>query len=160
MIIFINGSINSGKSTVSKILAEKIGNCAILEIDELRNFITWMPLEDSIQINWENACLLMKNFVKHNIHVIIPYPLSQKNCEQVMRQLSDINTKLYFFTLSPALDVALQNRGNRALDEWEINRIKYHYEVGINKPSFGDIIDNSDERPEETATHILKKIQV
>ncbi len=39
MIIFINGSINAGKTTIAKILAEKIPQTANVEIDELRNFI-------------------------------------------------------------------------------------------------------------------------
>ena len=33
MIIFINGSINAGKTTVAKILATKLSNSALLEID-------------------------------------------------------------------------------------------------------------------------------
>lgn len=158
MIIFINGSINSGKSTVSKILAKKIGNCAVIEVDELRNFVAWMPLQDSISLNWENACLLIKNFVQHDIHVIVPYPLSQQNYELVMRQLADSTSKLYFFTLSPTLEVALTNRGNRELDEWEVNRIKYHYEIGIHKPSFGEVIDNSKQTAQDTADVILQAI--
>ena len=42
MILFINCSINSGKSTIAKLLAKKIKNSAILEIDFLRAMINWM----------------------------------------------------------------------------------------------------------------------
>lgn len=158
MVIFINGSINSGKSTVSKLLSEKIGNSAILEIDALRNFIEWLPLDDAIPINWENAFALIKNFVGHNLNVIVPYPISQNNYEKITENLMDLNTKTYFFTLSPSLESVLKNRGNRELDEWEVNRIKHHYKIGINSPSFGDIIDNTNEHPLETVDKILSKI--
>jgi len=67
--------LNSGKSNIAKILASKIKNTAILEIDFLRDFINFIPLEKSININLENACLLIKNFFKHKINVIIPYPI-------------------------------------------------------------------------------------
>lgn len=35
MIIFLNGSINAGKSTVAKILAKEIKNSALLKIDAI-----------------------------------------------------------------------------------------------------------------------------
>ena len=158
MIIFINGSINSGKSTISKLLAKKIKNSAILEIDELRNFIEWMPLEKSIPLNWQNAFSLIKNFVKNKINIIVPYPVSQKNYEKINEELKDIETEVYFFTLNPSLDVVLKNRGNRELDDWEKNRIKHHYEIGINNPKFGEIIDNTFKKPEETVDEIYSKI--
>lgn len=157
MVIFISGSINSGKSTVSKLLSEKIGNSAILEIDELRNFIEWMPLEDASPINWENAVALIKNFVGHSLNVIVPYPISQKNYDKIIEKLKDLDTKTYFFTLNPSLESILKNRGNRELNEWEVSRIKYHYKIGINNPSFGDIIDNTNEHPLETVDKILSK---
>lgn len=159
MIIFINGSINSGKSTVSKILAKKLGNTAILEIDELRNFIPWMSLEESIPINLENACLLIRNFVKNNINVVVSYPLSQKNYLFISERLKDLEDEVHFFTLNPSLGVVLNNRGGRDLSDWEIDRIKYHYQTGINNPIFGKIIDNSKEKPEETAEKIIGEIK-
>jgi len=39
MIIFLNGSINSGKSTVAKLLIKGLSNCALLEIDVFHEMI-------------------------------------------------------------------------------------------------------------------------
>lgn len=50
MIIFLNGSINSGKSTVAKILANNISDVALVEIDALRFMIDWMPIGPSPKI--------------------------------------------------------------------------------------------------------------
>lgn len=71
MIIFINGSINSGKSTVAKILVDKLPKTAHIEVDDLRKAIRWMSLEESIPINLENTASLIKNFVKRGINVIV-----------------------------------------------------------------------------------------
>ena len=78
MIIFINGSINSGKSTIAKILAQEIKRSAVVEIDSLSAFIEWMPIEEKIELNLENAVSVIKNFTKRKFDVIVPYPLSQK----------------------------------------------------------------------------------
>lgn len=158
MIIFLNGSINAGKTTVAKILAKKLSRTALLEIDALREMIDWMPIDQAVPINLENAVSVIKNFSKNGLNVIIPYPLSQKNYDYVLNKLKDLNDKIYIFTLAPKIEKALINRGTRELDDWERERIKYHYEIGIHQPSFGEVIDNSEQTPEETSDCIIIKI--
>ncbi|MCK9273369.1 hypothetical protein M0P65_07575 [Candidatus Gracilibacteria bacterium] len=158
MIIFLNGSINAGKSTVAKILAKKLSDVALLEIDALRNMIEWMPIDQAVPINLENAISVIKNFSKRNLNVIVPYPVSQKNYDYVTENLKELETKIYFFTLAPKIEKTLTNRGTRELDDWERARIQHHYDIGIANPTFGEIIDNSEQTPEETADYILTKI--
>lgn len=158
MIIFINGSINSGKSTIAKLLADKISNSALLEVDALRNFIKWMPLEESIPINLENTVAVIKVFARNNINVIVPYPLDKEDYNYLTNQLREFKNDLYTFTLSPRLEIVLQNRGSREITEWEKERINHHYNTGISSPDFGIIIDNSDETPEETTDKILQSL--
>lgn len=158
MIILINGSINSGKSTIARKLADKIPSSTVLEIDVLRNFIKDVPLNEAIPINLENAITLTKNFVKHNFNVIIPYPLSQKSYDFLAKGFKDTKQKIYTFTLNPKIEIALSDRGSRR-DKWETERIKYHYKIKINNPDFGNIIDNSNQAPEETAAQILELIK-
>lgn len=158
MIIFLNGSINSGKTTVAKLLVKELPNTALLEIDTLAEMIDWMPIEQSVPINLENAISLIVNFAKRDLNVVVPYPLSQKNHDYIMENLKSLNTDIFIFTLDPTLDVSLSNRGSRELNDWERSRIKHHYEIGINKPTFGEIIDNSNQSPEDTLSYILSKI--
>ncbi len=152
MIIFINGSINSGKSTISKLLQKELGKTAVVEIDSLRAFIEWMPLEQAIPINLQNAASVIENFANQQLNVIVPYPLSKESHDYFLRELKDY--QLIFLTLAPKLDIILNNRGNRELSKWEINRIKHHYQIGIHNPEFGTIIDNSNQTPEETLESI------
>lgn len=159
MIIFINGSINSGKTTVAKILFKELPNFALVEIDAFHEMINWMPISQSVPINLENAVSVIKNFKKKGIGVIVPYPLSQKNYDYMMDELKDVDTKIYVFTLSPKLDKALTNRGERELTNEEKDRIKYHYDIRIHAPKFGEVIDNSEQTPGETAKLILDKIK-
>ena len=158
MIIFINGPINAGKTTVGKLLKEKIGNTALVEIDSLREMIDWMPIEASIPLNLENAVSVIKNFVNRGLNVIVPYPLSKENYEYMRNSLEDLNTKMHFFTLAPELESALRNRGNRELGEDEKERVKHLYKIGIASPSFGEVIDNTHQTPEETTDYILNRI--
>ncbi len=158
MIIFISGPLGSGKSTVAKLLAKEMPNMAIVEIDALREMIEWMPIDQTVPINLENAIAVIRNFTKHGIPCIVPYPLSQRNYEFVTDGLSGLSAPLFFFTLAPSIEKVLSDRGKRKLDEQERERIKHHYNIGIHAPSFGMVIDNSKQTPEETAKIILENI--
>jgi adenylate kinase family enzyme len=158
MIIFINGSINSGKTTVSKLLASRLSNIALVELDDIRNMFSWMPLEEAIPITLDIGINLIKDLVKNNMSVIVSYPLSQKNYDLIIKKLSGIKQKIYFFTLAPKLEKVIKNRGSRKLTKSEKGRIKYHYDIGIHNPSFGITIDNTNQTPEETVEEILKNL--
>jgi len=158
IIVFISGSINSGKTTIARLLKDQIPNCAHIEVDDLRAMIDWMPLEEVIPLILQNALSITKNFIEKNISVIISYPLSRSEYEFFNRNLPE-DIDRFFFTLNPKLEYALTNRGTRELTEWEIERIKYHYKSGINNPGFGITIDNTIQTPEETLNEILYYIE-
>lgn len=158
MIIFLSGSINSGKSTIAARLAGLFDKTGVIEIDRLREFISFLPLKESIPINLENAISIIKNLKKEGINCIVPYPLSQDNYNFISSSLADYKNEMYFFTLSPSLESVIKNRGGRQLESSEIERIKYHYSIGINKPRFGKVIDNTDQTQEQTTKMIYQEI--
>lgn len=158
MIVVLNGSINAGKSTVAKLLVKELPDTALVEIDAFRQMIDWMPLDQSVPLNLENAVSVITNFVKRDLNVIVPYPLSQKNYDFIVKNLEYLNVDIQVFTLAPQLGKALSNRGTRELDEWEKERIQHHYNIGIHNPSFGEIIDTTEQTPEETVKYILSRI--
>lgn len=159
MIIFLNGSVNAGKTTIARILVKGLPKSALVEIDVFHEMIEWMPIDKAIPLNLENAASVIKNFVNRGLKVIVPYPLSRRNYDYMMDDLKGLDTKIYVFTLDPNLERVLTNRGTRELDEWERERIQYHYNIGIHNPTFGEIIDTSVQTPNETAEYILAKVK-
>jgi hypothetical protein len=158
MIIFLSGSINSGKTTIAGLLKKQFPRSANIEVDTIHDMYDWMPLEDAIPLNLKNALSLTQNFIEEKIDVIITYPLSRDEYEFFNKNLP-LEIQRFFFTLNPRLDHALTNRGSRELTEWEIERIKYHYNTGVNNPGFGIMIDNTMQTSEETLSDILYHIE-
>lgn len=72
--------------------------------------------------------------------------------------LSDLDMKILIFTLPPSFTDALSNRGSRELTADEKTRVNHHYAIKLHAPSFGEVIDNSKLKPEETADVILERI--
>ena len=156
MIIFINGSMNSGKTTVSRLLQQKIANTAVIEVDELRGFISQIPLEESLPFNHKNALAVARVFVEGGLNVIIPYPLSYQTYMELAGILQQEGNQVFAFTLDPGLKLALQQRGERGISEQVRKRIRYHYDQGINNPGYGTVIDTSRLSPEQTADRIIE----
>lgn len=151
--------MNSGKSTISNLLREKIENPAVVEIDEFRCFIKHLPVEETVAVNWENAALVARNYHNHGFNVIVPYPLAHKYYEYLQKELSDLSDHIYYVTLNPPVDVLVTNRGERELDDREIGKIQSLHERGIADNSYGLVIDNSNQTPEETVVEILEYIK-
>ena len=127
-------------------------------MDDLREFIRFKPLLESIPLNLQNAVAVTRNFVTFGLNVVVSSPMPQESYDYLVRELTPLGVPIHTVTLSPKLAVALTNRGTRELTEWELQRIPYHYETGISAPPFGIIVDNTDLTPEETAREILERI--
>lgn len=157
MIIFVNGSINSGKTTVAKELQKMIPKCAVVEIDAFHDFVPWMELKEVLPLNYKNATDVIRNFAQAGLTVIVPYPLSKVRFEELSATLKEFGP-IHAFTLSPDLEAVSKNRGTRVLTNEERERIQYHYKIGINNPGYGKVINNTNQTVDQTAKEILKMI--
>lgn len=156
MIIFINGNLNSGKSTISRGLSEKLGNSAIVEIDRLREFIWWMPVEEAVPLSLENAICIIKNFTRHKLNVIVPYVITQKNYAYLESELADLDEKRIYITLDRSLEQLLNNSGNREHFEQDAARIQVLFGRRVHKPTFGTIIDTTNLSVDQTIDEVMK----
>lgn len=156
MVILLNGSINAGKTTVGKYIASSGLGIAHIEVDSLREFIRWMPLEDSIAVNLENAACVAINFHHRNIDSIITCPLSEDDYQYLGSVFSKEGISYKSIALNPGMSELKKNRGFRDLTEWELNRIDELLVEGSVNPSFGVVINNANLSVEETANKVLQ----
>jgi hypothetical protein len=155
MVLLLNGSINAGKTTVGKALCLR-EKWAFIEVDYLREFVSWMPIEESIDLNLENAVDVAINCDSRNIHSVIAYPLREQDYVYVSERFECSGIEAVPVTLYPGLDLLSVNRGERALTDWEVKRTKELFEQGVATPNFSHIIDNSALSVEETVDKVLE----
>jgi broad-specificity NMP kinase len=152
--IWISGSINSGKTTVSKILGKEL-KMAVIELDSFSEFVlNFMDFEEYVKLNYDIFPEVVEMYNKRGFGVIIVYPLGEEKYYGIKEKL----TSFQIFTIDPTLEVSLQDRGERKLNDWERERIKYHYDKNIHNASFATRIDTKGKSPEETAKEIISKI--
>ncbi len=159
MIIFLSGSINSGKTTIARILVQKIPDCVNLEVDNICELVNHIDRKDIEVLILENIVSLIFDYIKHDLNVVVNYTFGDTTFEFVKKQLAALHQDIYLFTLNPTLEVALSKRGEEKKETFDKERIKYHYKLGINNLKSSISIDNSHQIPEETAKEVLSKIR-
>lgn len=159
-ILNINGPINAGKSTVSKLLQQKLDNAIFIEVDELMSEAEEKELGLSMREGWRERLrrldkMLAKAKTENHAYIIFAYPMDEENYQR-WHKFADKTTRFVSITLAPRLEICLQNRGKRTLTEWEQSRIKQMYEADFHKPQHADlIIDNSEQTPKATAQAVI-----
>lgn len=156
-LIVISGSINSGKTTVSRLLTSALENTAYVHGDSLRHFVSWLPLEEAAPLTVSNIIAVSATFLQAGLSVLVDYPLAKAEYAKLTGGLPHASA-VHAFVLSPRLEVARSVRNERSLSDWEVIRIGQHYETGMHNPGYGLVIDNSEQTPEETARIILAQL--
>lgn len=155
MLVFISGSINSGKTSTSKALADKLG-AAFVNVDDLNDTIPNFNLATDLDKSMDLAIKTINEITRQGRDVIANYVVRQRDYD---RFENEIETRPQIvITLAPRLEIAQGKRGDRELSEWEVSRVKHHYDTGIASPEFGYVIDNSELTIDETVDRIIEII--
>lgn len=162
-VINVGGAINSGKSTVSEILAGKLKNAVFIEVDDLLSEEEERLFPDFPARIEERLRRLYAELGRHLRerrfdHVIFAYPMTERTYAAIRALLKD-KAAFVVVTLNPPLEKCLLNRGTRELTGWETKRIREMYARGFNRFARSDlIIDNDGQTPEQTAETIVSFI--
>ena len=157
MIVLINGTINAGKSTVARLLAQRLPRPAVVEVDSLHAFIGWVDIDEAVTLNLKNAAGVIRNFAEAGYSVLVPYPLSAADHACLLDQLQGLGP-IHAITLRRAKALCQADSRQRKVSAWEHHRIDHHFDTGLCDPAFGSIIDNSALTPEQTAEAVLSAL--
>ena len=135
--IWISGSINSGKSTIAKLLSDKIKNGVNIEMDLLSHFNNKLTIEDKANFIIQDGLDLARNWLNRNFLPILNWPLWGEEAEFMLDYAARLELEPVIINLVPGIEILKKNRGERTLTEWELNRIDYMINTGINEPLFG-----------------------
>ena len=160
MLIYINGSINSGKSTVGSLLAKNLPATVHIEVDELRHFADCLSLAEACPYCLEDAATLAGAWLSRGFNVVVTWPISHRDYAVFEREAAVAGVSIYAFTLRPALEVATSDRGGRRLSERERTRVREQYRMPHVEPGIGTVIDNSNQTPDETLAAIRAALGV
>jgi uncharacterized protein YlxP (DUF503 family) len=155
MVIFVSGSINAGKTTTGKLLARRLG-WEFIDFDKIHDTIPGFLLDKDLPKVFNKGIRRLNKLDAAGKNVVVSYVIRQEDYERLERELA---ARARYVTLAPPLEIAKIDRG-RGLNDWEQQRIDYHYQTGIADPAFGYIIDNATITPEATVELILQLLEL
>jgi hypothetical protein len=92
--------------------------------------------------------------------VILDYPVSDATRTYFVNGLENVAFAAHWFLLKPDIQKVLSASKSRPkLNNWEIERIKYHYSSDLMKTALATAIDSTSQTPDETAEQIYETIR-
>ncbi len=155
--IWISGSINSGKTTIAKLLSEKIENSVNIELDVLSHFANELSIDKKANFIIQDGLDVARNWINRSCFPILNWPLWGDEAEFMLTYAQQVALDPIIINLVPEIDIIKKDRGERHLTDWELNRIDYMYNTGkINEPKYGIKINNGYLAQDETADKIIR----
>lgn len=108
-IIFLTGAPGSGKTTVSKLLREKLRFPPLIELGRIVYFHLNKnhknQTKEEEQISFENLSHLIKNYIDHNYKNIIVVDLQDFRTKQISKIFSDKNYVILTLILKDEIEL-------------------------------------------------------
>ena len=160
-VININGPINSGKSTISKLLSERLPNSIFIECDELTTDEAFPSFTDRINARLHKLYTLLEELITEARldTIIFAYPMYLETFDKISK-ITAGHADFIVITLCPSLESCMTNRGTRELDEWEQHRIQEMYNEGVAEFEKLDLfVDNTEKTSEQTVETVLEYLK-
>ena len=159
-LLWINGSINAGKSTTAAGLHQSIERSVNIELDAFSAFAAQIPVDEKLEYIIEDALQIASHWQRRGFLPIINGPIYGTELDLMLKWSKKLDLAPFLITLSPPKEVAKQDRGERKLTDWERSRIDYHYEeCQITQQGFGILFDNSKLTEEESVSELMVLIR-
>lgn len=159
--IFLLGAQGSGKTTIARILKEKLGSPHI-DFDWIRGFHLnkdWSNTNNSEErMSIKNLIYLLENYVKNDYKNIIVSGFTEMNIKQVLEELKEYKYKIITLTIKED-DVLKKRVLNESRDSGFRN---YEQSIEFNNNIKDSLqfpnetkIDNTYQTPQETVEEII-----
>lgn len=161
-LISISGSVHSGKTTISRMIASQMPNAFYIDGDLISALIgekypKGSTIDDMLPEVHQFIIQLIVAGFKNGLDIIVDYPFSDKTRIQIVQGLEGIKFDPKWFLFKPDIHKVLKGSKHRPrLNHWEIERIKYHYAGDMMDTKLAEIIDSTDDTPEETVNKIME----
>jgi predicted kinase len=164
-LFVVSGVQGAGKSTIARLLAERLGRGAWVSADALQRMIVsggqWprsaeLPPETQrqLRLRLHNACLLGLSFVEAGFHAVVDDIVIGDRLDHLLDELA--GHPFVFVMLTPRREVIRareRERGTHLWPEWEwLNDV-----VERQTRRLGLWLDSSDQTPEQTVDEILTR---
>ncbi len=154
-VIWLNGTIGSGKTAVGRALAEMLRRAVFMDGDDHAGG-EHLPVKH----RWDIAtATLIRAVTKCGISktLVVAYPLQASGYIRLRTACARAHRALLVVNLAPPLSMTLRSRGGRTLDAGERARIRVMRSEGYHRRRFADVtLANAVPPARRTAVAVIK----
>ncbi|WP_235913963.1 DUF2062 domain-containing protein [Teichococcus coralli] len=158
VVLHLSGPVNSGKSSIGRALAALLPGAAFIEGDE-----HGLPGNLPRERRWAGALQRIAAAIATSQApwLVVAYPLDEAGYRCLCSACAARGARLRVVTLAPPLEVALTERGGRALSEAERRRIPDMYAEGYAERAFSEqVFDPGMRTPAENARRLAELLDL
>ncbi|AOJ65202.1 shikimate kinase [Burkholderia ubonensis] len=156
-VIHLNGPINSGKSTIGVALARTLPDARFIDGDDHD-----APDDAPFDVQWAIALERIVRSIaeERKRFLVVAYPIGDVEFERLRAACDARSARLFIATLAPPEAVALSDRGERVLTDWERERIAEMYREGYASRPFSDcVVDTARLSADACAADIARRVE-
>ncbi|MBP6038466.1 MAG: AAA family ATPase [Candidatus Saccharimonas sp.] len=163
-LISISGSVHAGKTTISRMLAAEMPNALYVDGDLISawigaNYPKTATIDDMLPEIHKTIIEMVHPVLQSGLDVIIDYPFTDEVRREIIGALQDVEFEAKWFLLKPSMQKILKGSSSRpTLNDWEKERIVYHYAGPLVETTIAAVIDSTDLSPRETVLKVKENI--
>ncbi len=158
IIYLVSGPIGVGKSTTTKVLADKLDRCALIEGDHLLHMFKWEAYptwEQRLNLSWMNIVAIARNIIEHDFNVVIDFVVEDE-FDWFCEQISDLNVRLVYVVLRADQETLLERLNKRGDNLDSIKRSLFLLNKLENSPANSKFMfDTTNWNPADVAEEII-----
>lgn len=121
--VIITGPIGVGKTTVGKILCDKLSRTAFIDGDWCLDIHPFIGNRETKDMAIDNIVHMAKNYFKCNEcdNIVLSWVMSQSTIDRIILLLSELNLRIYNITLICDKEALVSRWHNDLTTEWRID---------------------------------------
>jgi thymidylate kinase len=171
-VVVIDGPMGSGKTTVSKLLNEKLEGTARVALADVKRFISGFEKDHNYNVVSQEIILVMvEEYLKRGISVIVEWAMKKERAEAFKEIAKKYNAQHFIYQLDAPKSLLIERVKERTgtlldkseLPEKNIKNIEENFEKNYsfhieNKHDDVAVIDSEKLSPEQIVDHIIGEI--
>ncbi|WP_061578943.1 AAA family ATPase [Saccharococcus caldoxylosilyticus] len=156
-IYIVSGPCGVGKSTVAKELSRNLKHAALISGDDIMFMIEKgyaPPWEEWLSITWKNILSLTRNFVQHDLNVVIDCVV-ESELEWFCQHISDLNIPIKYIVLIASEDKLIERLNKRGDDHLIDRSLFLLKKLGSSAGNKKYIYDTTHKQPSEIVHDLM-----
>jgi len=163
--VLISGAMGVGKTTVGKLLSDKLGRTAFIDGDWCIDIHPFIGNKETKSLAIDNIIHITKNFFNCSEcdNIVLGWVMSENSICKIIAGLVDLNLQIYNITLVCNQEALIERWNNDRATEWRVDEWLEQSILSLedyNNRSATIRIDTSNLSIDEVVIEIMKQLNV